>query len=65
MLLGVPKRRIKHWFTGRNLRDGLKLRAFLKKQRTAKARAEPNVVTTPAPSVPLPGRFSWRCLRII
>jgi plasmid maintenance system antidote protein VapI len=32
--LGVPKQRVNHWITGRkipNLRDGLKLQAFLKK----------------------------------
>jgi hypothetical protein len=35
-LLGVPKQRVNHWITGRkipNLRDGLKLQEFLKKQR--------------------------------
>jgi len=40
-LLGVPKQRVNHWITGRkipNLRDGLKLQAFLKKQRRAKSR---------------------------
>jgi hypothetical protein len=39
--LGVPKQRVNHWIAGRtipNLRDGLKLQAFLKKQRRSKAR---------------------------
>ena len=39
--LGVPKQRVNHWIAGRtipNLRDGLKLQAFLKKQRRAKFR---------------------------
>jgi transcriptional regulator with XRE-family HTH domain len=34
--LGVTPQRLNHWITGRNipnLRDGLKLQAFLKKQR--------------------------------
>jgi hypothetical protein len=38
----MPKQRVNHWIAGRtipNLRDGLKLQAFLKKQRRAKARA--------------------------
>ena len=42
-LLGVPKQRVNHWITGRkipNLLDGLKLQAFLKKQRRARSRAE-------------------------
>jgi hypothetical protein len=42
-LLGVPKQRVNHWITGRkipNLLDGLKLQAFLKKQRRAQSRAE-------------------------
>jgi predicted XRE-type DNA-binding protein len=41
-LLGVPKQRVNHWITGRkipNLRDGLKLQAFLKKQHRSKSRA--------------------------
>jgi predicted XRE-type DNA-binding protein len=40
-LLGVPKQRVSHWIAGRkipNLRDGLKLQAFLKKQRRSKSR---------------------------
>jgi hypothetical protein len=39
-LLGVPKQRVNHWITGRkipNLRDGLKLQAFLKKQRRSQS----------------------------
>jgi predicted XRE-type DNA-binding protein len=39
-LLGVPKQRVNHWITGRkipNLRDGLKLQAFLKKQRRSRS----------------------------
>ena len=42
-LLGVPKQRVNHWITGRkipNLLDGLKLQAFLKKERRAQSRAE-------------------------
>jgi predicted XRE-type DNA-binding protein len=37
--LGVPKQRVNHWVTGRkipNLRDGLKLQTFLKKQRRSR-----------------------------
>jgi DNA-binding transcriptional regulator YiaG len=40
-LLGIPKQRVNHWITGRkmpNLRDGLKLQEFLKKQRRRKWR---------------------------
>jgi predicted XRE-type DNA-binding protein len=40
-LLGVPKQRVNHWIACRkipNLRDGLKLQGFLKKQRRATGR---------------------------
>ena len=43
-LLGVPKQRVNHWITGRkipNLRDGLKLQSFLKKQRIGRKRKRP------------------------
>jgi hypothetical protein len=39
-LLGVPKQRVNRWIAGRkipNLRDGLKLQEFLKKQRRSRA----------------------------
>jgi len=38
-ILGVPVQRVNHWVKGRkipNLKDGLKLQAFLKKQRHKK-----------------------------